>query len=154
MLGRFWTLAARGGGGRRGVGGLCGVRGGYLVEARGVLARGLLRGFIFGKSLFCFDVAALCRSVDQDFLAKCEDVVLAQVSEELYTTSQGKNEGYVLSRTLSDVSMVVEMSSAIFSLHLNESTSPTSYRTAADHSRFDSTSSRGTINRQVMHTSA
>lgn len=78
MLRRFWTLAARGGGGWRGVGGLCGLRGGYLVEARGVLVRGLLRVFIFGESLFCFDVAALCRSVDQVFLVKCEDMALRQ----------------------------------------------------------------------------
>ena len=67
MLRRLWTLAARGGGRWRGVGGLCGVRGGYLVEARGVLVRGLLRVFFFWVSLFCFDVAALSRSVDQVF---------------------------------------------------------------------------------------
>jgi hypothetical protein len=78
MLRRFWTLAARGGSGWRGVGGLCGVRGGYLVEARGVLVRGLLRVFIFRESLFCFGVAALCRSVDQVFLVKCEDMALRQ----------------------------------------------------------------------------
>jgi hypothetical protein len=65
MLRRFWTLAARGGSAWRGVGDLCGVGGGYLVEARGVLVRGLLKVFIFWESLFCFDVAALCRSVDQ-----------------------------------------------------------------------------------------
>jgi hypothetical protein len=38
----------------------------------------LLRVFIFRESLFCFDVAALCRSVDQVFLVKCEDMALRQ----------------------------------------------------------------------------